>query len=161
MRLTSVWQRKDSRVRFLRVGTRSSAIKMPRELPGMYFDEERNRYFPLSAKPYIQAKIPTAVKTSTQSAPPTSTDAPGNDNRPPAKRFKRDQLDRRFGGLLRIDERIRHATRARQRDVQCVLYPLWSRILAFLTTNMFGLLFLSFLSGLSMLSFVVRHWRGT
>jgi DDB1- and CUL4-associated factor 4 len=42
---------------------------MPAELPGFYFDEERNRYFPLSKKPKNVTIAPT-ISTKTHHAKP-------------------------------------------------------------------------------------------
>ncbi|EIW59411.1 uncharacterized protein TRAVEDRAFT_46720 [Trametes versicolor FP-101664 SS1] len=50
---------------------------MPRELPGMYWDEEKNRYFPLSSRPAgaLVSSTPPVAPSTSLAAPPSAQSA--------------------------------------------------------------------------------------
>lgn len=67
---------------------RSAVLNMPRELPGFYFDVEKNRYFPSSSKQagksHPRPSQPPADRphTSEAASPSSSTPPPPNARRP-------------------------------------------------------------------------------
>ncbi|TFK52231.1 hypothetical protein OE88DRAFT_1678258 [Heliocybe sulcata] len=60
---------------------------MPRELPGLYFDEEKNRYFPLSSKP---KELPQPSQPGNDASRENSSDSTdGEDSRVDARRSRK------------------------------------------------------------------------
>jgi hypothetical protein len=55
----------------------ASIASMPRELPGLYWDEDRQRYFPLSSarRPHVTAQSSSHPHTKPQSVPPANRDS--------------------------------------------------------------------------------------
>lgn len=63
-------------------------LEMPRDLPGFYFDDEKQRYFPISSKP---ASKPVSVKAD----PPK----PHSNNPSKPSSFSRQNLKRKRGSI--------------------------------------------------------------
>jgi hypothetical protein len=79
---------------------RSAVLKMPRELPGFYFDVEKNRYFPSSSKhagkshPPLSQPPADRPHTSEAASPSSSTPPPPNARRPSPDAWHALQLSR-------------------------------------------------------------------
>ncbi|KAG1745878.1 uncharacterized protein EDB91DRAFT_129480 [Suillus paluster] len=83
-------------------------LHMPRELPGLYWDEEKQRYFPLSStrRPHIVPPSTSHLPTKPQSAPPKAT---GDSHNDPGKR-------RKTRSLLRASEDARSSLRTAHKN---------------------------------------------
>ncbi|EGN98473.1 hypothetical protein SERLA73DRAFT_91858 [Serpula lacrymans var. lacrymans S7.3] len=85
---------------------------MPRELPGFYWDAERNRYFPISSKP--KPKIDTGLANSERPVRPLPATSSDDSDRSSKRR--------RRSTHYHVTESVRSSTRGidKERGAQCV-----------------------------------------
>jgi len=86
-------------------------LKMPRELPGFYFDAQKNRYFPASSKQAGKSHPRLSQPPAVRHGPHTSDAASPSSSTPPPQNAQR----RRPPDIWHALQLSRLATRPRQR----------------------------------------------
>jgi hypothetical protein len=74
---------------YLRTVRPLCVLKMPRELPGFYFDAEKNRYFPASSKQAGKSHPPHSQSPAARHSPHTSDAALPSSSTPPPQNARR------------------------------------------------------------------------